>query len=123
MELFTAAELTAAITALVNGAAGEAGKSMWKSLKDFVTVRKAERPEAVAALTTAEQTPTDQSAVARFAGALEEIARADPAAATWLRSWLTQAGAPAPAAINVIGGQPTMHGPVIMSQNIGDIHL
>lgn len=123
MDLFTTAELTAAITALVNGTAGEAGKSMWNALKGFVAARTAQRSDAVAALTTAERAPENRDAAAQAALVLTEIARTDTAAATWLQSWLTQAGSAAPSAINVIGGQAVMHGPVIMSQTIGDIHL
>ena len=120
MEPMGTAALAAVITALVNGMAGEVGKSVWASLKSFVLARVEHDSAAASALATIEQVPADQGAAKQLAAAIHDVVRADPAAASWLSSWFEEARAAtsAPASVtNIVGGEAQVHGPVIQGHN------
>jgi hypothetical protein len=107
MEPFTTAALAAALSTLVNGAAGEAGKSAWKSLTAFVRSKRGPGSPPAAALTALERTPQDQQAAQHLAVSLQELAGSDHTAGEWLNPWFeelqTIAGHP-PSTTNIISG-------------------
>ncbi|XVU27075.1 hypothetical protein ACQPZJ_08550 [Actinoplanes sp. CA-054009] len=126
MEPFTVEAITAAVTALIGGAAGEAGKSTWTSLKTFVTTRWGHESAPAAALTAAEEAPNDPQAVRALADQLHDVADREPEAAAWLSQWLTRAGTVANAsgpAHNTISGNATVHTAIQGYQFNGDINI
>jgi hypothetical protein len=126
MEPFTTAALAAALTTLVNGAAGEAGKSAWNSLTSLVRSRLGRDSQPVVAIATLEQAPDDQEAAQQLASALEDVARTDHTAATWLHPWFEQAHAivqSAPQATNIISGNAQVNTAVQGNVFTGDLHI
>lgn len=126
MEPFTVEAIAAAVAALIGGAAGEAGKSTWTSLKTFVTTRWGHESAPAAALTAAEETPNDPGTVQTLAGHLHDAADRDPEAAAWLSHWLTQASTVANAsgaAHNTISGDAAVHTAIQGYQFNGDINI
>lgn len=123
MEPFTTAALAAALTTLVNGVAGEAGKTAWVSMRSFVTSRLTRHPEAIEAIAVLEATPTDAVAAERLAVSLGDLARHDRTAAAWLAAWFTEVQTQTPVS-NVIAGQARISGNVVQTHTVnGDIHF
>ncbi len=118
--------IAATVTALISGAAGEAGKSTWTGLKTFVTTRWGRDSAPAAALTAAEETPNDPAATRALAGLLHDAADREPEAAAWLSRWLDQAGTVANAsgaAHNTIAGTANVRTAIQGYQFNGDINL
>ena len=123
MEPFTTAALATALTTLVNGAAGEAGKTAWTSLRTFVKSRLGRDPQPAAVVAALEATPTDPATAQRLAIALQDLARDDQTAAAWLSAWLTEVQTHTPVN-NVIAGQAQISGNVVQTHTVnGDIHF
>jgi len=128
MEPFTTAALATALTTLVNGAAGEVGKTAWTALTGFLRGRFGRDTAPGTALATLEQAPADPQSADRLAAVLTELAQTDKAAAAWLNPWFEQARAAIVTTTgpvtNTISGQAQVHGPVIQGQTFnGPIHF
>lgn len=118
--------IAATITALISGAAGEAGKSTWTGLKSYVTTRWGHDSAPAAALTAAEEAPADPGAAQTLAGLLHDAADSEPDAADWLNRWLDQAATVANAsgtANNTIAGNANVRTAIQGYQFNGDINL
>lgn len=121
--------LTAAISALVGGAAGQAGKSAWDSLTALVrrTFGADDQPadQVLAALHEVERRPEDAAAAAEIlAGVLVDRARVDPAFAEALRSWTGQVTVVSEThdVSNVVSGR--VEGSVVQARDVsGSINL
>ena len=123
MEPFTTAALATALTTLVNGAAGEAGKTAWTSLRTFVKSRLGRDPQPAAAVAALETTPSDPAAAQQLAVTLHDLARDDHTAAAWLGAWLADVRAQTPVT-NVIAGPAQISGNVVQTHTVnGDIHF
>jgi hypothetical protein len=117
MEPMTVTALAAALTALVNGAAGEAGKTSWTALVGLIKTRlgRDSRPAVEAA--ALERAPADEEVATRLAAALHEAATTDRDTAEWLMPWYAetiQEGA----VVNAISGQAQIHGHVVQARTI-----
>jgi len=127
MEPFTTTALATALTTLVNGAAGEAGKAAWASLTGFLRGKFGRETAPGTALTTLEEAPTDPRGADGLAVLLTELARTDDEAAAWLTPWFEQARVATVTTTgpvtNIISGQAQVH-TVIQGQTFnGPIHL
>ncbi|MEU4165031.1 hypothetical protein [Actinoplanes sp. NPDC026670] len=126
MEPFTVEAIAAVVAALLGGAAGEAGKATWTSLKGFVTARWGPESPPAAALTAAEETPRDPATVQALAGLLHDAADREPETADWLDRWMAQAGTVTNAsgtAHNTISGNANIRTAIQGYQFTGDINL
>ncbi|GAA3093065.1 hypothetical protein [Streptosporangium carneum] len=114
--------LTAIISALVGGVAGEAGKNAWTSLVTLARQRFGDGSGEVAAL---EEATEDTSEA--IAGILVDRAAADPGFKESLESWASQAGGivrQSHDVSNTIGGEARIHGTVIQAGDVfGSINL
>ncbi|MEU8271129.1 hypothetical protein AB0B89_28715 [Sphaerisporangium sp. NPDC049002] len=109
--------LTAIISALAGGAAGEMGKDAWASLTTLVRRRFGSESAAVAAVERADPVTPDD-----VAGVLVSLAGADPEFEKELREWTAEARRVIQQrrdVSNTIGGEAQIAGPVIQA---GDIH-
>ncbi|WP_424535085.1 hypothetical protein ACOZ38_33635 [Sphaerisporangium viridialbum] len=109
--------LTAIMSALIGGAAGEAGKSAWASLTTLVRQRFGSDSTAVAALERPDSGKPDQ-----VAGILVDLAAADPEFGKELHRWTTEATRVIQQkrdVSNTISGEARISGPVVQA---GDVH-
>ena len=121
MDPFTGAALATTVVPLVSGAAGEAGKQAWASLTGFITAKFGRDSRPAEALDAVERQPDDESRAALLGETLHRLAQADPDIDTWLRAWLAEAAplaATSSQVLNTIGGQATVHGPVVQAHTI-----
>ncbi len=114
--------LTAIISALVGGVAGEAGKNAWTSLVTLARKRFGDGSDEVAALERATGDTSEE-----IAGILVERAEADPGFKDSLESWAsgaTRIVRQSHDVSNTIGGQARITGQVIQAGDVfGSIHL
>lgn len=114
--------LAAIISALIGGAAGEAGKSAWTSLTTLARHRFGPDSTEVAVL---ERTTADDSE--EIAGILVDRAEADPGFKESLASWTSETSRiiqQSHEVSNTISGEAQIHGHVIQAGNIfGSINL
>ncbi|MFI7538457.1 hypothetical protein [Streptosporangium sp. NPDC049376] len=117
--------LTAIVTALVGGAAGEVGKSAWTSLVTLARNRFGGDSGEVAALEAAPGGTTGQAK--EITGILIDRATADPAFADELAAWAQETAKVVRQShdvSNTIGGDATIHGTVIQAGDVfGSINL
>jgi hypothetical protein len=109
--------LTAIVSALVGGAAGEAGKSAWASLTTLVRRRFGSDSTPVAALERADPDKPDE-----VAEILTDLAGTDPEFEKDLQEWTTEAKRIIQQrrdVSNTISGEAQITGPVVQA---GDIH-
>ncbi|MEV4094368.1 hypothetical protein [Streptosporangium saharense] len=114
--------LTAIVTALVGGAAGEVGKSAWTSLVTLARNRFGSDSGEVAALEAATGDSSEE-----ITGILVDRAEADPAFAEELAAWTRETAKVVRQShdvSNTIAGEATIHGTVIQAGDIfGSINL
>jgi hypothetical protein len=123
VEPFTTAALAATLTTLVNGAAGEAGKTAWASMRNFVTTRLARHPQSAEAVAALEASPSDTSAAERLAVSLQGLAHDDQSAAAWIAAWFTDVQTNTPVS-NMIAGRARISGNIVQTHTInGDINF
>jgi hypothetical protein len=109
--------LTAIVSALVGGAAGEVGKSAWATLSTLVRRRFGSDSAPVAALESADPDKPDE-----LAGILAELAGTDPEFEKDLQKWAAEAThiiQQKRDVSNTISGEAQITGPVVQA---GDIH-
>lgn len=124
MEPFITSALATALTTLVNGVAGEAGKTAWASLTGVLRARFGRDTAPGTALAALEAAPADGRSADRLATVLTELAQTDDVAAAWLLPWFEEVRAAAGPVTNIISGQARVHGSVIQGQTFnGPIHL
>ncbi|MCU7730744.1 hypothetical protein ODJ79_44115 [Actinoplanes sp. KI2] len=123
MEPLTTATLAAALTALVNSTAGEAGKAAWASLKTFVTARLVRHPESADALAALEGPAGDHATAEHLASILFTLAQEDQTDRAWLQTWCSEVRSVAQVN-NVVTGRAHVSGNVIQAHTInGGIKL
>ncbi|WP_283135478.1 hypothetical protein [Rhizohabitans arisaemae] len=114
--------LTAMISALIGGAAGEAGRGAWTSLTTLVRDRFG---GGSAELATVEETTAADAAAT--AGVLVDRAQADPEFGRALGSWTEQTARlvqQSQSVVNTVSGGAQIHGSVIQAGNVyGSINL
>ncbi|PZG40962.1 hypothetical protein C1I98_22245 [Spongiactinospora gelatinilytica] len=113
--------LAAVISAVVGGAAGEAGKSAWTSLTSLVRRRFGRE-------TAAELEPGANSTSTEMAEDLVNRAGADPEFARALAAWMSETSRVVQQqkhdVVNVIGGEARITGPVVQAGDVfGSINL
>ena len=125
MEPFITAALATALTTLVNGVAGEAGKTAWASLTGVLRARFGRDTTPGTALAALEAAPADRQSADHLAAVLTELAQTDDVAASWLLPWFEEVRAAAAGPVtNIVSGQAKVHGSVIQGHTFnGPIHL
>lgn len=119
MDALSMTLVVSAITTLVTGAAGEAGKQAWTGLTEIVRKAFGGDSEEKAALDLLLATPENEQAVREVSGTIVDRARKDPVFASDLEAWLgevreeTRLDGPT----NVIAGEATVHGPVFQGRD------
>jgi hypothetical protein len=101
--------LTATITALAGGTAGEAGKQAWAALTGLIRAKSSQESPAPALAAELESTPDEPHAQSL----VRQLIQDDPTAAEWLRAWLEQAEPlvrAAPEVQNIVAGNAQIHG-------------
>lgn len=109
--------LTATITALASGTAGEAGKQAWAALTGLVRTKSSRESTALALAAEVEREPDEL----RAETLVRALLAADPAAEEWLQAWLQQAQPlvqAAPEVQNTIGGDARIQGDVFQGHTI-----
>lgn len=115
--------LTQILSALADGAAGQAGQRAWTALADLARKTAGHGSAETAAIDAAREQPAP-GVLRALAEALDSRAHADPGFAAALGQWIrqTQALLPQPLAVNQVTGP--VRGTVIQAGEVsGGIHL
>lgn len=87
---FSGTLVAATITAIANGAAGEAGKQAWTSLTGLIRKALGRNPPLKTELQAIQKVPHDEYGIAEFVATLAALARDDQEFSANLAFWLTR---------------------------------